>query len=210
MSTTINVATRRGSARTQLWEAAVEIIRTKGLNATTVDELCARAGVTKGAFFHHFPSKEALAIAAAEHWSETTGALFAASPYHDCDDPVDRILGYLELREQLISGAPAEYTCLVGTMTQEAYHTNPDIRDACAASMFGHAHTLEADFADALASRSVDPSITAMSLASYTQTVLQGSFVLSKAANDPSVVIDSIGHLRRYLESLFTTKEYAR
>lgn len=54
-----------GSARARLLDAAVETIRTKGYSATTVDELCAAAGVTKGAFFHHFDTKEDLAVAAA-------------------------------------------------------------------------------------------------------------------------------------------------
>ncbi len=128
------------------------MIRTKGLSATSVDDLCAAAGVTKGAFFHHFESKQALAVAAADHWSQTTGALFAAADYHDASPiRLDRILGYLDLRAGLIAGSPADYTCLVGTMTQEAFATNPEVRDACAASIFGHARTLEADFAAALA-----------------------------------------------------------
>lgn len=42
----------------------VDVIRAQGLHATTVDDLCAAAGVTKGAFFHHFATKEALAVAA--------------------------------------------------------------------------------------------------------------------------------------------------
>ena len=203
MTTTLKAVSVRGTARIRLLDAAVEVIRTKGLNATTVDELCATAGVTKGAFFHHFATKEALAIAAADYWSETTGALFAAASYHDCPDAMDRIFGYLELRAQLISGAPREYTCLVGTMAQEAFETSPDVRAACAASIFGHAGTLEADFAEALAAGKLGAEITATSLARYTQTVLQGAFVLSKAANDPAIVIDSIGHLRRYLQFLF-------
>ncbi len=193
----------RGSARILLLDAAVQVIRTKGLNATTVDELCETAGVTKGAFFHHFATKEALAVAAAEYWSETTGALFAAASYHDLPDAVDRILGYLEFRAGLIAGTPADYSCLAGTMAQEAFETSPAVRAACAASIFGHASTLEADFAQALAASPAGAEVTAASLARYTQAVLQGAFVLSKAANDPAIVIDSIGHLRRYLKFLF-------
>jgi len=63
------------NARTKLLDAALGTIREKGYAATSVDELCARAGVTKGAFFHYFRSKDALAVAAADHWSETTGDL---------------------------------------------------------------------------------------------------------------------------------------
>ncbi len=203
MATTGERSTTRGSARALLLDAAVDVIRTKGLNATTVDELCAGAGVTKGAFFHHFATKEALAVAAAEHWSDTTGALFAAAAYHDHADPVDRILGYLELRAGLIAGTPAQYTCLAGTMAQEAFETSPNVRAACAASIFGHADTLESDFAEALTAAGTAADVTASSLAQFTQTVLQGAFVLSKAADDPALVIDGIDHLRRYLEFLF-------
>jgi TetR/AcrR family transcriptional regulator, transcriptional repressor for nem operon len=192
----------RGTARARLLDAAVQVIRTKGLSATSVDELCAAAGVTKGAFFHHFESKQALAVAAAEHWSQTTGALFAAADYHAISDPLDRILGYLELRARLIAGSPADYTCLVGTMAQEAFVTSPDVRDACAASIFGHARTLEPDFAAALAAAGDPPGVDAAGLARHTQAVLQGAFVLSKAADDPALVTDSIAHLRRYLELL--------
>ena len=69
-------------ARSRLLDAAMQVIREKGYASTTVDELCARAGVAKGSFFHHFKDKEALALGAAEYWSAATGALFAEAPYH--------------------------------------------------------------------------------------------------------------------------------
>ena len=56
---------KRGEGRARLLDAALTVIRAKGYADTTVDELCRAAGVTKGAFFHHFRSKEELAVAAA-------------------------------------------------------------------------------------------------------------------------------------------------
>lgn len=109
--------TKRVSARTKLLDAALSIVRRKGFAATSVDELCKEAGVTKGAFFHHFDSKEALGVAAADHWSETTGTMFATAPYHQIADPVERVLGYIQLRRDLLDGEEAEYTCLVGTLS---------------------------------------------------------------------------------------------
>jgi len=194
----------RGDARLRLLDAARDVIRAKGFAATSVDDLCRAAGVTKGAFFHHFPSKEALGVAAARHWAETTTAFFAAAPYHAPADALDRVLAYIAFRKAIISDDIAEFTCLVGTMAQEVHASAPAIRDACAASIFGHAATLEADIREAMADRGIgDAGWTAGSLARQTQAVIQGAFVLAKAANDPALARDSLDHLDRYVRLLF-------
>lgn len=191
------------TARKKLLDAAVAVVRTKGYAATTVDDLCAAAGVTKGAFFHHFKSKDDLAVAAANYWSEMTGALFSAAPYHAHADPLDRVLGYIDFRKAILMGALPEFTCLVGTMVQEAYNTSPSIRDACRQSIFCHAEKVEADIAEAMARYGLTPDWTAKSLALYTQAVLQGAFILAKADGGAAVAADSVDHLKRYVELLF-------
>jgi TetR/AcrR family transcriptional regulator, transcriptional repressor for nem operon len=194
----------RGDARTRLLEAARDVIRAQGFTATTVDDLCKAAGVTKGAFFHHFASKEALGVAVAEFWAETTTAFFESASYHEPDDPLDRVLAYVEFRKEIIEGDLAEFTCLVGTMTQEVYGSHPAIRDACAASIFGHAATLEPDIAAAMEARGIDADWTPASLAAHTQAVLQGAFILAKATGDRAVAIECVDHLKRYLTLLFS------
>jgi len=197
-------------AKLKLLDAALSVIRTKGYSATTVDELCAAAGVTKGAFFHHFKSKDELGVAAAEHWSETTGALFAKAPYHDHADPLDRVLGYVAFRKALLQGGVPEFTCLVGTMVQETYETSPAIRDACDRSISGHAAALEADIEAAMQDRGMSPDWTAKSLALHTQAVLQGAFILAKAKGGAEIAADSIDHLTRYLELIFSPENIER
>ncbi|PJK31001.1 TetR/AcrR family transcriptional regulator [Minwuia thermotolerans] len=192
-----------GDAHNRLLDAAIVAIRTRGFAATSVDELCRAAGVTKGAFFHHFASKAALGVAAAEHWSETTGALFAAAPYHGMADPAARVLAYVDFRKALLQGGTPDYTCLVGTMVQEVHQSHPDIRAACDASISGHAATLEADIAAALEARGLTGRFSAESLALFTQATIQGAFILAKARNDSAVAADVLDHLRRYLENAF-------
>lgn len=194
---------QRGQARERLLGAARDVIRTQGFAATTVDDLCKAAGVTKGAFFHHFASKEALGVAAAVWWAETTSAFFAAAPYHDHADPLDRVLGYIDFRKAIIDGDLGAFTCLVGTMAQEVYASHPAIRDACAASIFGHAATIEPDIAAAMAAHGIAGDWTAASLAVHTQAVLQGAFILAKATGDAQVARDSVDHLARYVGLLF-------
>ena len=192
-----------GSARCKLLDAAISIIRKKGYAATSVDELCASAGVTKGAFFHHFPSKDSLAVAAANHWSELSETVFSAARYHQLSDPLDRVLGYLDFRKTMLRADVADFTCLVGTLVQEVYGTHPDIRRACDASISDHAAKLQSDIADAMRLYRVRADWTAESLALHAQAVLQGAFILAKAKGSAGAAEASVDHLRRYVELLF-------
>ncbi len=195
--------TTHPDARTRLLDAAMAVIRAQGYSATTVDDICRAAGLTKGAFFHHFRSKEDLAVAAAAHFSEMAESLFDAAPYRALADPLDRLLGYIDFRSAIIDGPIPQFTCLLGTMVQEAYDTHPAIRQACDTYIGVHAAGVARDIAAAKALYAPDATWSAESLALYTQAVLQGAFVLAKAKGGPEVARACVSHLRRYIESLF-------
>lgn len=62
---------RTSDARERLLTAALDLIWTNSYGSISVDDICARAGVKKGSFYHFFPSKADLAVAAyEEHWQE--------------------------------------------------------------------------------------------------------------------------------------------
>src|ERR1700722_789831 len=137
-------------SKTALPDAATSVIRTKGYNATRVEDICQAAQLTKGSFFHHFKSKEEVAVAAADRWASGSGELFASAAYHELPDPVDRLLGYIDYRKALLEGTLPEITCLAGTMIQEVYATHPAIRDACEKSISEHMDALKLDIEEAL------------------------------------------------------------
>jgi TetR/AcrR family transcriptional repressor of nem operon len=191
------------AAKQKLLDAALSVIRAKGFAATSVDELCAAAGVAKGSFFHHFKTKDALAVAAADYWSQMTSAFFAAAPYHAPKDPLARVLGYIDFRKSILTGRIQDYTCLIGTMVQEVYDSAPEIRQACEASILAHVETIEADIEAAMKLHKLRADWTARSLALHTQAVLQGAFILAKATGSTEIAAESVDHLRRYVECLF-------
>ncbi len=192
------------SPKNKLLNAALQVIRAKGYAATTIDDICRKAGVTKGSFFHHFKSKDELAVAAATYWGTMTEDFFAAAAYRKLKDPLARLLGYVEFRGEILQGELPQYTCLLGTLVQETYETHPDIRAACDRGMSSHIGVLVRDIEAAKKLYAPTAKWSAESVGYFIQSVLQGGFIFAKAKQSPDVTRESLGHLRRYLKLIFT------
>lgn len=190
-------------SKTKILDASLQVIRAKGYAATTVDDICRQAGVTKGSFFHHFKSKDELALDAVAHWGTTTENFFETAAYHGAADPLDRLLGYVDFRIAILVGELPDYTCLLGTLIQETYATHPDIRAACDRVLSSHISILTRDIDAAKKLLAPEASWSSDSVGVFIQTVLQGSFILAKSKQGPEVVRENLAHLRCYLGSLF-------
>lgn len=194
----------RGGARDALIEAAHLLVRRQGWAATSVDDLCRQAGVTKGAFFHHFASKDALGVASAERWTDRARHFIFGQPaLTGIGDPLERVLAHIDMRRAMIEGPVEGFTCYVGTIAQEVHATNEPLRAAANASLSAYAERLAEDIQQAIDQHGIAPGVTALGLAYHVQATLQGAFVLAKAKNDPSIASDTIAHLKRYVVTLF-------
>nr|WP_237690288.1 TetR/AcrR family transcriptional regulator [Nocardioides panacisoli] len=65
--------------RLRLMEATVDLLVEKGFAGTTTTQVSERAGVSRGAQLHHFPTKNDLVVAAVEHLTEKRGADLAGA-----------------------------------------------------------------------------------------------------------------------------------
>ncbi len=191
-------------SKIRLLDATLKVVRTKGYAATRIEDICAEAGVTKGSFFHHFTSKEDIGLAAAARWDSFTNDFFANAPYHQLQDPLDRLLAYVDFRKAILTGDLPDFTCFAGTVVEEAYRTHPDVSGACGRNILAHAKTLEADIDAAMRKYPVHGKWTAESLALHMQAVIQGGFVLAKATGSAATAARTLEHLRRYLEQTFS------
>ena len=70
---------RSEETRGKIIEAAIRLFSNRGFNSASVDDICAEAGVSKGAFYHHFESKQALFLALLDGWLRTIDNAIAAA-----------------------------------------------------------------------------------------------------------------------------------
>jgi TetR/AcrR family transcriptional regulator, transcriptional repressor for nem operon len=121
----------------KLIEAAVALMLRQGFTATTVDQVCAEAGVTKGSFFHYFKTKEEIGQASVRYFSQQQCEAIACAGLEKISDPLDRFHALLDCFAGMARHPQFPKACLVGNLTQELSQTHPEIRACCAESFEG-------------------------------------------------------------------------
>jgi TetR/AcrR family transcriptional repressor of nem operon len=190
------------NCREKLLGVGTDLMRRSGYAATTVDEICTSAGVTKGAFFHHFASKEALAEACLEKWTEQMATMHRTAAYQSIADPGEKVLAAIEFMIDAFAGEDVQKSCLAGTTVQEISETNQVLREAAHRCL----HRGEAYFKTLLeaASSSRRVQLDTTSLAELWMGTIQGSLLLAKASRDPTVIQRNLTHLKHYIAGLLS------
>jgi TetR/AcrR family transcriptional repressor of nem operon len=188
--------------RQKLLDAARELMLAKGYTATSVDEVCEAAGLTKGSFFHYFEGKEHLGRSVAQRFYACWQQASRAAPFRRKKDPLDRALGQVDFFIEM-SRAPTWKGCLLGTFVQELSQTHPQIRAVCAACLDDLADGLELNLEEAKAKYTPRARWSARSLAEHLIAVAQGATILAKAKQDRRVFEESLAHFKQYLKRLF-------
>jgi AcrR family transcriptional regulator len=91
-------AQRRAGTIAALFDATVRCLTDRGYAATSTAAVCAEAGVSQGALFRHFPTRQALLVATAEHVATRNVEAFRAATEGvavDTADEVADVLGHL-------------------------------------------------------------------------------------------------------------------
>lgn len=193
----------RFQTKERLLEAAQELMLAQGFVATTVDEICAASGLTKGSFFHYFKSKEDLGQAVLDRFCGARLAVLQQGPFSKKRDPLDRVYGWIDFAIEMSKSPLAEKGCLLGNFAQELSDTHPAIRSQCAQRFADWAKLLKQDLDEAKANYLPKSKLDTQGLAEHFIAVLEGALILGKARQDMGVVGKSLRHFKRYLESLF-------
>ncbi|MCC6143535.1 MAG: TetR/AcrR family transcriptional regulator [Candidatus Hydrogenedentes bacterium] len=189
----------RITAKEKLTEAALELMLRQGYGNTTVDEVCLRAGVSKGSCYHFFDSKEELGLAALARYFKLGMEDLTAGAYMEIEDPFERAYGFVD-HVAAIAEEHWQHGCLIGTFAMELAETNERLRKE-AACYFGEIEqSLAETFAPFAATEGQRPN--SLEIARHFTVVLEGAIVLSRAYGDLSLISEGLKPFRFYLDTL--------
>lgn len=173
----------------------------RGFNATTVDEICAQAGVTKGAFFHHFKDKEDIALAALKSWAEMGLSMYAEA-FKQPGEPLEEIHRIFEIMED-VTRKFDPCVCMVGMMTQEMSGENPVFRAACGHELEGLAEMFRSRLQSAKEKFKPGVEFDPVQVAWCLTSLWQGSMLVAKSQQSPEMIRTNLRLARNYVDSLF-------
>ncbi len=169
--------TRSALTRSQILAAAYTLFSTTGYASTGVAEICAAAGVSKGAFYHHFPSKQAVFLAILDEWLQGLDQSFLLARQEEQSVPqaLTRMGG---LAGSLMQAADVRLTILLEFWIQAA--RDPAIWPAAIAPYHRYTQVIAGLIRQGIeegALRSVDPEQAARALVALALGLLmQGMF----------------------------------
>lgn len=189
-------AKNKPSTKEIIMQVAQDLMLEKGYVATTVDEICEGAKLTKGSFFHYFKSKEDLAKAlltrTCDKVQKSKDELFGLNP-------IARVLGQIDMAIEMSLSAEGQKGCLKGTLAHELSDTHPQVRKICVA----HFDQMAKDFADDLAkAKAISPKslpFDSLALARHYIAIIQGSLILTKAYDNADFMANNLRLFRGHV-----------
>jgi TetR/AcrR family transcriptional regulator, transcriptional repressor for nem operon len=190
------VATRR-----KLIEATTALMLRQGFNATSVDEICAEAGLTKGSFFHHFENKDDIGQAVVKTWGEFGQSVYGEA-WNQPGEPLEEIHRLFDIMDG-ITRRPEPCVCLVGMLTQEMSGGHSGFRAACARELDTWTEMFRSRLA--AAKQRLQPAVDfdPAEVAWFLNSLWQGSALVGKARQSTEMIRANLRLARAYVDCLF-------
>lgn len=195
---------RPTDTRDRLLAAAIDLIWTHSFGSVGVDQICAQAGVHKGSFYHFFPSKTDLVLAAYEaHWESIRPELDAIfSPLVPPHERIERWCEALYLHQRALHQRFGHVCgCPYANVGTELGTQDERIRSKVC-ELFNRAQTyLESALRELLATSRTHPS-DLRQLAQAIHSCELGLLVRAKVSNDPEILRELFPTIRQLLRSV--------
>jgi AcrR family transcriptional regulator len=189
------------ATREKLVQAAFDEVYHHGLRAASLDGILGRAGVTKGALYHHFNNKKALCQAMLDEVIRPRVVETWVVPLAEADDPITTIQGILKGFDQ-VSEEQVVHGCPLNNLSQEMSGVDDEFR-AKLVDVYDQWHeSLREALGRGQANGTVRPDADPDKIAGFLVASLEGAFGMAKNARSVKVLADATRQLVDYLETL--------
>jgi AcrR family transcriptional regulator len=165
--------------RERVLDAAADLFQAHGYAATGIQELFRAAGVTAGAFYHHFESKKQLGLAVVRERVASAVETTWLAPLRDAPTAIEGVAAVFAAIVRELDGNRAVRGCPANNLTLELAYADPDFRRELKAVFDRWRAALAAKLADDMGRRALrkrDPD----ALAAYVISVYSGAMALAK------------------------------
>lgn len=194
--------------RERILDAAEALVHERGFAGTTVDAVIAASATSKGAFFHHFASKEDLGRALVERYAQADERVletFLRAAEDETDDPAEQVVAFVRRFEEAADEVTMEQPgCLFVSFLYARGQADPAIDETIRRSVELWRQRLLARLR--MAARAHPPAIDVdlAAVADHVFTVFEGGFILARATGDRRHLRTQLTQLRTYLALLFS------
>lgn len=200
--------TRDGAAtRLRILDVAHDLVLDKGFAATSLDQILAASGVTKGAFFHHFASKDDLAAALFDRYLEGDRRIFEETVRRAgrlSSDPLQQVLITIGLFEEMYGQLHEPHPgCLIAAFAYQNELMTPRAREEGRESFLMWRDALSAKLKAAEAVHPPRVPIDHDALADMLNVIVEGGFIMAKVYGDAGILVRYLRVLRTHIELVF-------
>lgn len=186
--------------RTKLIETGADLMWQAGYTATSPRQVIVASGVGQGSFYHHFPTKVALGIAAIG--ANAADILAGTQRALSGDEP-----GAIRLRSYLLGDRNALAGCKIGGLTyDQAVVEDAALIEPISTAFQQISELLESAISDAQQEGAVRGDIPAAALATMVISVVQGGYVVSRARYDADLLREAAEAAYALLETRNTAR----
>jgi TetR/AcrR family transcriptional repressor of nem operon len=199
--------------RTRILDTAERLVLERGFAATSVDEVIARSSSSKGAFFHHFPTKNDLGRALVERYAAADVAhleAFMSAAEAETNDPAGQVIAFVRRFEEAADEIVAEQpSCLYVSFIYDRQLSQDGTTDMIVDAIVAWRDLLRAKLQAASDRHPPRGEVDLEDLANHVFVTFEGAFILARSLGDPSQMRRQLRVLRRSLEALFDVPEPA-
>ena len=193
--------------RDKILAESKSLVLENGFAGTSIDQILAKSGITKGAFFYHFRTKNALAKALIEDFAKEDISLMEwalKETEHLKDDPLERLLQFTQLFIDMMSGLTEMHPgCLYASYTNESSQFDQETLAHISTTLLTWRDAMEQMLRRVLEIYKPKIDVDIPSLADQITVIFEGAFIMSKALDDIDLVTKQLKHLKNYFQLLF-------